>query len=67
MILVCSAGHEWNTDDFQTRFYHPQLKAGGRCPAELSYDRLYGSQYCRRVLRQQTEPDKKKDRIGSER
>ncbi len=48
MILVCSAGHRWDTElPFQQR------KPGERCRMELSYDRMSGSTYCRRVLREE--------------
>ena len=50
MILTCSRGHKFDTDDLQTNIHHDSLKVGGRCPMEMSYDRMSGSTYCRRIL-----------------
>ena len=48
MILECSAGHKFDT----SHPYYRHLRIGDRCPMELSYDRLTGSKYCRRKLRE---------------
>lgn len=47
MKLVCSRGHEFDT----SRPLHRHLRVGDRCPMEMSYDRLDGSTYCRRILK----------------
>lgn len=49
MILICSAGHEWNPEG---NLWHRDLgrKVGGKCSALLSYDRMSGSTYCQRRL-----------------
>jgi hypothetical protein len=52
MILACSAGHEWETDHIQTRMNHGDLKPRDRCPMLMSYDRMSGSTYCRRILKE---------------
>ena len=49
MKLRCSAGHEYDTEAV-TALGNPS--EGERCPMELSYDRMHGSKYCRRVLRE---------------
>jgi len=54
MILECSAGHKWNTEEIP----NPGLKPGARCPMEISYDAIHGSTYCRRVLKEVKEDDK---------
>lgn len=46
MVLICSHGHKYNTDDF--RYKH--RVEGQRCGMLLSYDRLAGSTYCGRKL-----------------
>lgn len=48
MILRCSRGHEFDT---VRDVWHGNLRDGGRCPMEMSYDRMDGSTYCRRILR----------------
>lgn len=48
MKLSCSRGHEFDTA-------HPffcNLRVGDRCPMEMTYDRIGGSTYCRRVLKE---------------
>jgi hypothetical protein len=52
MILYCSGKHVWDTMDMQTRLTHNSMKVGGRCPGLMSYDRMSGSTYCRRVLKE---------------
>lgn len=51
MILVCSRGHEFDMDKWEDRYYWGTLVPGQRCPQILAYERMSGSQYCRRVLR----------------
>lgn len=51
MILVCSRGCKFDT----TRPFSGRLKPGDRCPMVLSYDRMRGSTYCRRILREEEE------------
>jgi len=51
LVLVCSSGHVFDLSDFQTKFYHPYIAPGKKCPMEISYDRMNGSKYCRRKLR----------------
>jgi len=51
MKLVCSRGHIYDN----TTLFNQHLKAGDRCPMELSYDRLSGSTYCRRKLKELNE------------
>ncbi|MDD4873901.1 MAG: hypothetical protein PHE15_02860 [Dehalococcoidales bacterium] len=46
MILECSRGHRFDTESISYR----DLKEGDRCPVEISYDRMTGLTYCRRVL-----------------
>ncbi len=60
MILVCSRGHKFDTNDSQDSFYHPYVKDGTRCPMLMSYDRMSGSEYCRRILH---EDGKKRVRV----
>ena len=48
MKLRCSRGCEFDT----TRPFYKDLKEGDRCPNVISYDRIYGSTYCRRILRE---------------
>ena len=52
MILVCSRGHKFDTTDIGHRaeWGDNRLRAGGRCPMLMDYDRLCGCRYCRRVL-----------------
>ena len=52
MILVCSRGHRFDTTDIghQVEWGSNRLRVGGRCPMEMSYDRMSGSTYCRRIL-----------------
>lgn len=49
MILTCSRGHVLDT----ALPFDAHLQSGMRCPRELSYDRMMGSTYCRRILRVQ--------------
>jgi hypothetical protein len=51
MILVCSRGCEWDTRDPRNR----HLKPGMRCPNVLSYDRMNGTTYCRRILKEKAD------------
>jgi hypothetical protein len=55
MILVCSRGCVWNTNDLQTRMNHGDLKPGQRCPMVISYDRMSGSTYCQRILKEKSD------------
>ena len=48
MILICSAGHEWNPEE---NLWHRNKKVGGKCIALLTYDRMSGSTYCQRRLK----------------
>ena len=52
MILVCSRGHKFDTDDIGHRveWGDNRLEVGGRCPMLIEYNRMSGSKYCRRVL-----------------
>ncbi len=52
MILVCSRGHQFDTTDIghRVQWGDNRLVEGGRCPMLMSYDRMGGSVYCRRVL-----------------
>lgn len=52
MILICSRGHEYDTERWP---WWSHLRPGKRCPAELNYDRMTGSTYCRRVLKEKKE------------
>lgn len=47
MILYCSRGCRWDTSDPRSQ----HLKPGDRCPNATAYDRIDGTTYCRRVLR----------------
>ena len=47
MILICSAGHEWNSE---TSRWQRGKRRGGKCSALLTYDRMSGSTYCQRRL-----------------
>jgi hypothetical protein len=53
MILVCSAKHEFNTEDMGHRVEYGDyaMRVGGRCPMVMSYDRMSGTKYCRRILK----------------
>lgn len=55
MILLCSRGHKFDTTDMGHRaaWGDNRLVVGGRCPMALSYDRISGTTYCRRVLRKE--------------
>jgi hypothetical protein len=59
MILVCSRGHEFNTENIGHRvtWGDNRLIKGGRCPMLMSYDRMSGSTYCQRVLKEKVEND----------
>jgi len=54
MILKCSRGHRFDTDDLVARvtFGDNHLRIGAKCPMVMTYDRLIGTGYCRRVLRE---------------
>lgn len=53
MILRCSKGHTIDTESFNDIFYGRSFKKpGGRCSMLISYDRMCGSVYCRRVLKE---------------
>jgi hypothetical protein len=49
MLLTCSRGCHWNTDDPAYRHLQP----GAPCPRVLASDLLGGTRYCRRVLREE--------------
>lgn len=51
MILKCSRGCVFDTRDPFNR----DLKPGMRCPNVIFYDRIAGTTYCRRVLREKEE------------
>ena len=53
MILVCSAGHKFNTDDMGDRIEcgDEHLIENGKCPALLSHDIMSGNTRCRRKLK----------------
>jgi hypothetical protein len=57
MKLICSAGHEFDSNNMSQRISYgdDRLRVGGRCPALLAYDRLSGSRYCGRLLREKKE------------
>lgn len=50
MLLICSRGHSFDT----THPFNRYLRPGDRCPMLMRYDRIGGSTYCRRVLREST-------------
>lgn len=47
VILQCSHGHKYSTKNV----WHKHFIEGMRCPMTISYDRLSGSTYCRRILK----------------
>ena len=49
MLLICTRGHKFDTSK---NIWHRGLKPGDKCPMLLSYDRVGGSSYCGRVLRE---------------
>lgn len=53
-VLRCSAGHviDPDTDNLWKRHRHGLKKPGDRCGEEISYERMKGSVYCRRVLKE---------------
>ncbi len=54
MLLRCSAGHIVDTNDVGHRITYGdnRMVVGGRCPMVMSYDRMEGTRYCRRILRE---------------
>jgi hypothetical protein len=54
MQLRCSAGHIFNTADISHRVTYgdDRMVVGGQCPMVMEYDRMSGTKYCRRVLRE---------------
>lgn len=46
--LRCSRGHEYPLNDIRYRHF----EKGMRCPMQMSYDRMFGSVYCRRILQE---------------
>ena len=62
MKLECSRGHQFDTTDMGQRvaFGDNNLREGGRCQMVLSYDRVYGTERCRRVLHKVGTARKKK-------
>ena len=53
MILTCSSGHKFNTDDLSDRIEYgdEHLVENGKCPALLSCDIMSGNTRCRRKLK----------------
>jgi len=53
MKLECSRGHKLDSSNMGHRiaFGDNRLIPGGRCPMLMSYNRLDGSTYCRRILK----------------
>jgi len=60
MILVCSRGHEFDTQNFTDMWNYPHVAPGKRCPMLMSYCIMDGSTYCRRILK---EKDKTNDNL----
>lgn len=46
-FLKCTRGCHFDTE----HPWHRYLKPGDRCPNVLTYDRMSGTTYCRRVIR----------------
>lgn len=63
MILVCSRGHKFDTENSSHRITwgDHRLIVGGRCPMLMEYDRMSGSEYCRRVLHEYRDGDNKEE------
>lgn len=57
-ILICSRGHIWKTKTLADRFAHGGKKDGDRCPMVMAYDRVDGTRYCGRVLKEQKNNEK---------
>ena len=62
MILKCSAGHSFDTKDIGhlVAWGQNRLVAGGKCPMLMSYDRIGGSSYCGRILKEVKNADVRK-------
>lgn len=52
MKIECSAGHKYDISTLAGRMQCGDRKPGQRCGMVLTYDRMYGSTYCRRILRE---------------
>ena len=64
MILVCSAGHRFDLSNIGVRvsFGDNALRVGGRCPMVMEYDRMTGTKYCRRVLKEERNEISQRDK-----
>lgn len=52
MIIECSNGHRFDISTFEGRMQCGDKRPGDRCGVCTSYDRMSGSKYCGRVLKQ---------------
>lgn len=49
--LICSRAHIFYMDGLEYEYFYRELKEGDECPMEISYDKVNGSKYCRRILK----------------
>ncbi len=54
MLLICSRGHLYD----KTNLFYGHLREGMRCPMLMSYNRMDGGRYCRRILKEKKKGDK---------
>lgn len=52
MIIECSNGHRFDLSNLAGRAQCGDRRPGDRCGVCVEYDRISGSTYCRRVLKQ---------------
>lgn len=52
MKISCSRGHIYDLDTFRGKWDAAGKTAGCRCGMVMSYDRMTGSTYCGRILKE---------------